>query len=569
LQRSRFITAAVVVLTLIAALRIMLTYPDTAQAFDEPCHVAAAMEYLDRHTYTLDPVHPPLSRIAIGLPLTLAGVHFPQWAAGDPRLANYNDVGNAILYSGGHHDRNLWLARSAILPFFLLTAAIVFIWTRREFGDLAALAAVFLFTTLPNVLAFSGLAYTDIPTACMQLASFLAFATWLDKPNMRSTLLLGAALGLALLTKLTTLLFFPAAALAMFACKAVVERRISFRQKPGKFIAQLALAGTLTIALVWAGYGFSRGPLFENPAQMPTPSFQHFPGPIRGAVRHLFFSNPRIPAPELARGLALVWVLNKTAPPSYLLGKIKNGGWWYFFLVGIAVKTPLPFLILCVIGVSALPTLLAHRRWTVLAPFASALAILLVTMPVTYDAGTRHVLVVFPLLAITAGWGAAFLWQLAGRFRPLARVLVLSLLVAQATSSLSAGNDYISYFNLLAGADPSKVLVAGCDLDCGQDLLRLSRELQARKISSLHLAIWSSADLAQSGLPPFQVLEPCKKVTGWVAVSVRSLRFGDVLHTSNPPDSYGWLLQYKPVAKVGKTIWLYYLPSDTEKSPTQ
>ena len=565
MQRSRLIIVAVVLLALIAALRIVLTYPGTAQAFDEPCHVAAAVEYLDRHTYTLDPVHPPLSRIAIGLPLMLAGVRFPQWPAGDPHLANYNEVGNAILYGNGHHDRNLWLARLAIVPFFLLTAAIVFIWARREFGNLAALAAVFLFTTLPNVLAFSGLAYTDIPTACMQLAAFFAFAIWLDKLTTRSTLLLGTALGLAFLTKLTTLLFFPAAAVAMFLCKAVVERRVSFGEKSKKAIPQLALASVLAVFILWAGYGFSRGPLFEHPSQMPAPSFQHFPDPIRGVVRHLFLANPRVPAPELARGLAIVWVLNKTAPPSYLLGKVKNGGWWYFFLVGIAVKTPLPFLLLCAIGVCALPVALAKHHWTVLSPAVCAVAILLATMPVTYDAGTRHVMVVFPLLAITAGWGAAFLWQRAGKFRLPARALVIGLLVCQAVSSLRAGNGYISYFNPLARSDPSKVLVAGCDLDCGQDLVRLSRELQARRIESLHLAIWSSADLEQSGLPPFQVLEPYHPVPGWVAVSLRALRFGDVLHTSNPPDSYAWLLQYKPTAKVGRTIWLYDLPAQEEK----
>ena len=56
-------------LALIAVVRIISTYSLTAQAFDEPCHVAAAIELLDRHTYTLDPVHPPLARIAIGLPL--------------------------------------------------------------------------------------------------------------------------------------------------------------------------------------------------------------------------------------------------------------------------------------------------------------------------------------------------------------------------------------------------------------------------------------------------------------------------------------------------------------------
>lgn len=568
MDRKRWVIVGVVLLALVAVVRVVRTYHDTAQAFDEPCHVAAGVEYLDRHTYTLDPAHPPLSRIAIGLPLLLAGERFPRWPASDPRIRNYNDVGNSILYDDGHHARNLWLARSVILPFFLLLVLLVLVWARREFGDLAALAAVFLLTTLPNVLAFSGLAYTDVPAACMQFASFLALAIWLDEPTNRSTLLLGVTLGLALLSKLTSLLFFPAAAVAMLLCKVMVERRVPASEGARKFVAMLALAGILAGAIVWAGYGFSFGRVSEDAVlQGPLPTFQHFPSPVRNLARYVFLTNPRVPAPELVRGLATAWVLNKSAPASYLLGRIKNGGWWYFFLLGIVVKTPLPFLILCGVGICTLPRLLAQRRWTVLAPAACAVAILLVTMPVTYNAGTRHVLVVFPLLAVIAGSGTAFLFQRPGNARLPGRVLLGSLLIWQAASSLRAGNDHISYFNPLAGPDPSRVLVTGCDLDCGQDLLRLSRELQARRIATLHLAIWSSADLARTDLPPFQVLQPYQPVAGWVAVSMRSLRFGDVLHASNPPDSYAWLERFQPVAKVGNTIWLYYVPPKAEGRP--
>jgi hypothetical protein len=141
LDRKRYVALAVALLILIAITRILLTYKVTAQGFDEPCHVAAAIEYLDQGTYTLDPVHPPLSRIAIGIPLYLAGKRFPHWPTSDPRIRNYNDVGNSLLYDDGHYLRNLSLARSAILPFFGLAVVLVFLWTRREFGDFAGVMA--------------------------------------------------------------------------------------------------------------------------------------------------------------------------------------------------------------------------------------------------------------------------------------------------------------------------------------------------------------------------------------------------------------------------------------------
>src|ERR1700733_15350272 len=61
------------VLVLIAIVRIVSSYAQTAYIFDEPAHVGAAIQLRDKRTYTRDPVNPPLSRIAIGLPLYLAG----------------------------------------------------------------------------------------------------------------------------------------------------------------------------------------------------------------------------------------------------------------------------------------------------------------------------------------------------------------------------------------------------------------------------------------------------------------------------------------------------------------
>jgi len=224
-DRKRFVPVVIVFLVLIAVTRILLTYKVTAQGFDEPCHVAAAIELLDRGTYTLDPVHPPLTRIAIGIPLYLVGESFPNWPASDPRIRNYNDVGNSILYDDGHYLRNLSLARAAVLPFFVLALGMVFFWTRREFGNLAGAMAVLLFSTLPVVLAFSGLAYTDLATGCMQFAALFAFTYWLETPTMGSSLVLGVTTGLALLAKFTTLLFLPVAAVAILLVKWPVERR--------------------------------------------------------------------------------------------------------------------------------------------------------------------------------------------------------------------------------------------------------------------------------------------------------------------------------------------------------
>ncbi len=555
--------------TLVGTLRIALTYLDKAQAFDEPCHVAAAIELLDKGTYTLDPVHPPLSRIAIGIPLYLAGARFPAWAANDPRLDNYNDVGNEILNRGGHYVRRLALARLAMLPFFAATAVMVFLWARREFGVFAALIAIALFTTTPSVLAFAGLAYTDMAAACTQFAAIFAFANWLDNPDRKASLLLGFTCGLAFLTKPTSVLFLPGAGLAILACKLFLGPHQKSR-KDSRWLPSLLAAAALSMAVVWAGYGFSvdrvqRG-LQLSPQAMPT--FQHFPQPVREIARRAILSNIRIPAPALIRAAAQIWVLNHDSPPAYLLGKIKNGGWWYFFIVGLAVKAPIPLLALAVLGLNAILLRLRSRDWKAAAPLAAIFAVLLVTMPVKYNAGTRHVLIIWPLLALIAGAGATWLWQLSSRrWRLAGRFLVAVLLLWQAVESARAQSDFIAYFNQFAGRDPSRVLVAGCDLDCGQDLFRLSQALRERNITDFSLAMWTSADMTQPlGLPrSYQVLQPYQPTTGWVAISLRSMRFGDVFHHTYPPDSLRWIERYQPVEEIGKTILLFYVPKNLHR----
>ncbi len=562
-------------LALVAVVRVVSSYSHTAQGFDEPCHIGAAIELLDKGTYTLDPVHPPLSRIAIGIPLYVAGARYPNLPA--PDASDYNVVGDAILNETGHYLRTLIFARLGVLPFFVLGCFVVFLWASSEYGGFAGLAAVALYTTVPTVLAFASIAYTDMAAASTQALACWCFVTWLDKRNLRSTLWMGLAVGLALLSKATTCLFLPACFLSLVGLKWVVTR---FKKTPQfqsykSAAKQIAMAAGIACFVVWAGYGFAVGHLREG-VQLSTGatlSFHHLPAPLAKITRELVVYDPKVPAPALIRGFQIAWFLNQGHPPSYLLGHIKQGGWWYFFLVGVGMKSPIPFLVLIVAGLFSFKRLTMDGRWAAMAPAACAFAILLVTMPVTYDVGVRHVLVVFPLLAIVAGCGCSYLWHLRERQRAWGRATLIALLFWQLVSTARAGSDNIAYFNEFAGSEPSTVLVSGCDLDCGQDLFALSRELQARHVSHASFALWTSADMSKMGLPEFDIPEPYQPVTGWFAISLRALRFGDFrrrpFHAPYPPDAFAWLGRYQPVARVGKTILLYQIPEEPPASKSQ
>ena len=572
---SKFAPALACAIVLVSVVRILASYGTTAQAFDEPCHVAAGIEFLDHGSYALDPVHPPLARIAIGLPLVLAGERYPQLPDTDPGRHDYNVVGNHILYDSGHFARNLVLARLGVLPFFVLGAWVVYRWAKYLSGNTGAIIAVFLFCTTPTVLAFSSIAYTDIVAAATQLAAMFCFARWLETPTRSRTLLMAVAFGLALLAKFTTLLYLPAACFVM-AGVWIWKRRhtesFDWAARSRKLLVVLAIA----LLIVWGGYRFSIRRLHEVTGITASnlPSFQHLPPPMRSPARRLVLYDPLLPAPELLNGLASAWFLNKVGTQSYLLEHKKTGGWWYFFFLALGVKTPLPLLFLFGVGSA---TLLARQNLIAMMPLAALFGVLLITMRVSYQVGTRHVLVALPLAAVITGVGIAALverlyrpWQLAAnqpaqnwRFAWSVSLVVL-LLGWQVSESLKAQPDFLAYFNQLAGKDPSAVLVMGCDLDCGEDLYRLASELHQRHVDHLTLAIWSSADITHYGLPDYQIADEAKPLQGWVALSSRASRIGDVLHQSVPTAYLAQLEKQTPVANIGKTIRLYHLP---EASP--
>jgi hypothetical protein len=527
----------------IGAARIVSTYHVFNQTWDEPAHVAAGMQWLDRGTYTYEPLHPPLARVMVALGPRLAGI----------RSAGHDNVwleGNSILYAGGTYERNLALARLGVLPFFLLATLVVYAWARRIGGPADGVCAVLLFTTLPPVLAHAGIATTDMAvTATVALATY-CLTLWLDQPTPARSLGLGVAAGLAVLSKLSALLFLPAAAIAVALCRRGESGR-GVGKSGWTRSARLRLIYVAALLTVWAGYRFAVGPLTA-------------PEPDHGAVAPAAWPSldalaraKVFPAPPLFEGLGQLAAKNRVGHKSYLLGDVRTTGWWYFFPVALAVKTPLAFLILTAAGLVVVWRGSADSdRRRRLEPAAIALAILVVCLPSRINIGLRHILPMYPFLAMVAGMGVTGLWR-SGQARSAARGLAILLVSWQLAATAMAHPDYLAYFNELGGHHPERILIDS-DLDDGQDLKRLADTLRARRIPVVWLTYAGSATVAEHGLPPVRWLKPHQTVTGWVAASLYSIKLGSLDQPGH--DDFAWLERYRPVALVGRSIRLYYVP---------
>jgi hypothetical protein len=512
---ERHSLALALCLIAIAAVRIVSTYTAFADVGDEPAHLACGLQYLARHVYRYEAQHPPLARAMAALGPYLDGAR----PIGEP---NPEWEGDAILCHSAHPARTLFLARLGILPLFLLACLVVYFWARHHFGNSAALFATGLFTLLPPVLAHAGLATTDMAlTACLG-AAFFSLVLWAEKPTLPRTLLLGAATALAALSKFTALGFLPAGVALAFVAYVAVERPGLHKLAllASERAASFGLAVIAGALLIWAGYWFSFGPL---------------------------------PAPELFDGIRDAMHHNATGHTAYLLGHVSKTGWWYFFPVALAVKTPIAFLLLLAWG--ACLCWKKRRELAYLLPLAFSLGILLPAMTSHVNIGVRHVLPIYIGFSIVAGQAANL------PHRKPAGIVLLLLLLWLAIAGAIHHPDYLSYFNELVGSQPEKVLVDS-DLDWRQDTKRLAqrlKELGATEVSFGQF-IWKAQCLdVWPGLPHPRVIDPLVPVEGWTAVSPTLAKTTQYGMDYRFPNLQPWFEYIQPVERVGSLL-LYYVP---------
>ncbi len=515
------------------------TYSVFSQTYDEPAHLACGMEWLDRGTYNYEAMHPPLARVAIAVLPYVAGAR----SQGLPHLWT---EGNAILEHNGHYWRTLTQARIGVLPFFWLTWFLVWRYMAREFTQWHAAIAVLLLAFCPVVLAHSSVATTDAPLMAMFLASLLALEALLQHPRWSMALAAGVVIALACLTKFSELPFLACSGTILLLYHWVSEKRFPLRRRA--LLLTLA-AFALTI---WAGYRFSHGPIV-NPGDLPAEQQAKFARLPSWEKKLLVF--PYMPAEEFFRGLKVnryQGIAGRRG--SYLLGEVYDGGRWYFFPVALLVKTPIPLLLLSLSGAA---WLLCKRsgRWDRRSVFliAGVVGPLAVGMAGSMNIGLRHILPVYPFLAMVAAVAAVKLWRLplAPAFVTTARVVVVLLLAWSVVTCVRAAPDFLAYFNEPAQPYASRILVES-DLDWGQDLARLSQRLDALHVDSVWLCYFGVADFSKLLAQRAHELKPGDRPAGWVAISEARLR--------KSANDYGWLALY-PYERVGRSIRLYHFAS--------
>ena len=539
---------------------LVLSVQDKSPTLDEQNHIARGLAYLSTGDLRLSQEHPPGVNAWAAWPLLLdARVRLPLDSPSWENAEWYGFADRLLWRDNDHPQAMVFAARVPVMWLALLLGALACRWARELGGPWAGLLSLGFLVLDPNLLAHGRLATNDLGVTCLTLAA--AYALWraLRLPSPGRWAVAGLALGLAQLSKFSALVLGPVT-LLLVALAAIGDLRGQADRgarlaAAWRWVGGLLLAICAAAVVIWAGYAFSWGPIAAL-------------GGLRG------------PMPAYWDGIAAILRRTGGGTPAFLLGQVSEEGWWAYFPVAFALKTPLPTLI-------ALLAALAAGLWRALRPgrawpsdrvnlldalclFLPAAGFWAMAVGGSFNIGYRHILPSLPLLTILAArqWAP---YVRSARRRANAAALALLLWLGAGTVVLAP--HYLAFFNLFAGGPEGGYrCLVDSNLDWGQDLPGLVRYVRRNDIERVYLSWFGAAhpeayDLSFHPLPGFwrfrgeagaYGFNPYAPAPGVYAISATNLQ-GVALADR---DLYAWFRQRQPDAQVGHSILIYRLEGD-------
>lgn len=357
--------------------------------------------------------------------------------------------------------------RLGMLPFAALAAWALWRFARALFGSRAALAALLLHATNPIVLAHGCLMTADLAaTGLWTLCCWLAWR-WLSAPSLPRLLGLGAALGVSFATKFLTLFLIPALGLALgIAALRGLRAQLWWTREADGAVRRLGdaalavlLAGGTAWAALWTCYAWSP-PGYSVVVRDVPPAEIDAQAPDAGVISRSFrglVERPLVPAmlgalpAPFVRGLDYQKHYSEAGGRARLFDQRSAHGTGFpsYYAVAFALKLPLVFLVLLLLGIA-----LRDPPWPKHAGVLVACGALLLpaylSLFTAMQIGVRYALPVLPLFALVAGRPFAR----AGRYVPLGLGLLALLLLLQTALHWPR---FLGWHNALAGGRPELV----------------------------------------------------------------------------------------------------------------
>jgi len=319
----------------------------------------------------------------------------------------------------------------------------------------------------------------------------------------------------------------------------------------------------LALVTLWGGYFFhvSRFTVSDGKATATFPNRGLKTWPTKSQL-HL---NLTVPAGEFFEGLREVAFSNKHGRPAWFFGKIyPTGGIALYYPAAMVLKWPSVLLALLLAALLMGIRRVCRAPGDLLVMCGFALVFFVFALRSRYDIGERHILPLYPFALMIAGsiWEHVIALKARvgteiptwwGPKRINYNVIVLLLALAlNAADALRPAPDYLAYFNVLVRPQSAWRYLTDSNLDWGQGLISLREYEFKHPGEAMHLAYFGSVNPALYGVRALP-LEPNQTATGKVILGASALS-GQVLPD---PNSYRWLLNYKPVEMLDGSMFVY------------
>lgn len=532
---------------------------------DEPAHLAAGVSHWKKFSFDLYRVNPPLVRMFAALPVLLVP-HNEDWSSYSDDLYRRSEfqVGTDFIKANAEHYRLLlFYARCCCILLSVLGGYMCYRFAQELFDGYAGIISLLLWCSSPIILAFGYTVMPDVGSAALGITACYFFYMWLKEPTWHKSLLAAFFLGIAELSKFTLLVFyliFPTIwVIRFFTTRAKVPIDIIRAQ-----VKQLLAILCISIVAINFFYGFEGTFISLKEYEFVSRTFcgktkwNHETGftPTGNRFRETLLAPVPVPLPtNYVLGIDVQKKDFEIGRDSYFWGKWSQEGWYTYYLLGLIIKEPLSFWILCAISFFLFMGVKAYRADTcseaiLMIPVFAIL--LLISSQAKLNHHLRYAIPILP-----------FLFVFVGRLGKIDNVkqfftFILSIFFVSwcILSSLWFYPHSQTYFNILIGQpNNAPTYLLGSNIDWGQSLFYLEKwckehpEIKEIKVAYEECYPIELSKVPSTGMPPTHDPQP-----GWYALSVNYLY--------DREKQYRYFLNFEPVARIGYSIYIYHLTQE-------
>lgn len=451
IRRNVFLRLAFILVGL-AILRSAISTRLDGFTIDEAYHIAAGVSYVKYHDFRINPEHPPLVKLWVGMVIHLTGFRLDS-------LRRFNDkpgeraFANHAVFQQNDPDsvqRRVRVAMYGLNGLLLLALGFAL---ERVFNAGVSLGTLLFLAIDPTVAAHLPVVMTDLPVALLSTTAVVLAARAFRDWSWTDLAACSAFLGLALTAKHSA----PVVAVAI-ALIGVVVAIVQPLESPShsRWLRVVKLGAVLGGALLvlWASYLFRYSESSAGQESFNRPlvdKINDVSSPTYHAVLATMAATHVVPR-------AYLWGFADTIragmegreSPQLIFGKVYDfKGPRYFFPAMIAVKLPIGLIVLMLIGLFLSFTRRIPPGWIfpcAIVLTTAVLFLLVLSRGATY-AGIRHALPVVVLLSVFAGIGLEM--ALSSKTLQL-KIFAAIALVAAVASALPQMRPW-EYFNEFVG----------------------------------------------------------------------------------------------------------------------